>query len=378
MHTRLRLIFAFHHVQIDGDQIRQMQLYDRHITTGYHYRVMGKLRTIPEYAEDSDEDLDKVVTRLTDFEEFRHAYDCFPATVEETTRGHTLDAVADREWMEAERLSREEAISKVQRRYEIVCKFPIKLVLRVKPVEQRLERGVYESRLEAALLVHDHLLHWDSQSSLAIPQCVNLKTLPPVLTTSVLCGSKWSTYINKQRSKMESIVKSPPDKLHRKEIELLYKLTTEKDGLTAAVIHTMIDYNRNRQYHERDCNNRHFICDVTTAMGVKKLPEIKESLGEHLEQARLLCTDALTRTEFADHADLDDFVCSMHQTDTLSHLSIRDVEYLVAKYFFYHVRHWELSQCPEQWTCVQEHCQLKGLEQQLERLSLSSDKCVVL
>ena len=90
--------------------------------------------------------------------------------------------------------------------------------------------------------------------------------------------------------------------MHKEEIELLFKLTKEKDGLVDAVIKTVIDYNRNKQYHERECNNRHFIRDVTTAMGIKKLPEVRESLGTQLEQSRRLCMETLPRTDFVDHA----------------------------------------------------------------------------
>ena len=179
---------------------------------------------------------------------------------------------------------------------------------------------------------------------------------------------------------MQTIIKSPSDKLHRNEIDLLIKLTTRKDSLIAAVIKTVIDYNRNRQYHERDCNNHHFIRDVYCAIGVKRLPEIRGRLRKQLEQSKLLCMETLPRTEFVDHADLDSFICYYVDTNALSQLNIRDIEYLVGKYFQFHVKNWELLQHPQLWTCQQPNCQLRHLEEQLEKLSLTSKRtgCILL
>ena len=354
----------------------QDRLYERHVNRGYHARAVKKLQKLPKYAE---ADLDELATSLTEFEPFRTKYDCFPASVEETSKGYTMDAAADSVWVEANRLPRELAMSKVKERYEKVCKFPVKLVLRVKKREDdRPVMRTFGAQLDAALIVWDHILEWDS-SSLVIPKPVNLKTLPPTLMTSVLHESKWSTFVTNQQSKFKKVVRSPTDKLHRKEIDLLVKLTTKKDSLIAAMINTVIHYNRHKQYDERDCNNHHFIHDVTTAMGIKKLPAIGESLGALLERSRLLCVETLPRTEFVDHADLDDFIHHCCESSSLSELGICDVEYLIIKYFHFHVRHWELSHYPDQWTCQEPDCQLKCLEEQLDKLSLSSERpCAIM
>lgn len=344
---------------------------------GYHARVKNKLKKLPEYAEKSEEDLDKMVTNLTEFEPFRDKYDCFPVTVEATSKGYALEAIADGAGVEAQRLPHHIAKGKVEDRYENVCKLPVKLVLRIKPTEQAPVK-IFDAQLDVALLIFDHIFEWND-SSLVIPKRVDLNTLPPVLMTPVLHKSEWSTYVSNQRSKVRAAVKSRSDKLHKKEINLLFQLTTRKDGLISSIIKTVIDYNRNKQYHERTCNNQHFIEDVTRAMGVPKLPEIGESLGKQLEQSRQLCIETLPRSEFADHADLDDFVRYYCESDDLSQLHIRDIEYLVGKYFHYHVRHWEQSHHPDQWTCQEEDCQLNNLEEQLEKLSLSGErKCLIL
>ena len=361
-----------------GGGERQKQMYEQHVERGYPTRVAKKLRKIPEYAQMSDEEFDSLVTSLTEFEAFRNRFDCFPATVEETTKGYALDVTADKEWVEAERLPHDVARSKVKERYESVCKLPVKLVLRVKPTDQPAPGGTFDARLDAALLIWDHIFEWNS-SSLVIPDRVDLKTLPPAMMTSVLCGSKWATYVINQRSKMRSAAKSHPEKVHKKEIDLLFKLTTKKDDLIFAIIKTVVDYNRNKEYHKRDCNNHHFIRDVTNAMGIKQLPVIGESLGDLLEQSRRLCMDTLPRTDFVDHAELDGFIRYYSENNDLSRFTIKDIEYLIGKYFQFHLRNWELCDHPDKWTCQERDCQLGHLEEQLEKLSLSGErKCSIM
>ena len=336
--------------------------------------MVAKLRRLPDYTEASEEEVEEAVTNLTDFEPFRTKYDCFPAAVEETSKGFALEATADHEWIEAGQLPHIASRAKVEERYEKLSKLPVKLVLQSKQVPG----SVFDARLDAVLLIFDHVLKWD-ESSLVIPRRVNLKQLPPSLMTPILHGSEWSAYINNQRSKLQTVVQSRSDKLHKKEIDLIFKLTTKKDIVISAVINTVIHYNRHKQYDERDCNNLHFIHDVTTAMGIKKLPVIGESLGALLERSRLLCVETLPRTEFVDHADLDDFIRHCCESSSLSELGICDVEYLIIKYFHFHVRHWELSHYPDQWTCQEPGCQLKKLEKLLEKLALSDEKkCVIL
>ena len=209
-----------------------------------------------------------------------------------------------------------------------------------------------------------------------IPERVDLNTLPPTMMTSVLHGSKWSAYVTNQRSSMRRAAKSHPEKVHKKEVELLFKLTTKKDNVISAIIWTVLGYNRYKEYHKTDCNNDHFLRDITNAMGIKQLPNIGESLGNLLEQSRRFCMNTLPRTEFVDHAELDGFICN---NCDLSQLTIKDVEYLIGKYFQFHLRNWELSHHPDQWTCQERNCQLAHLEEQLEKISLSSErKCTIM
>ena len=354
--------------------VRQDEAYERHKNRGYHPKVTAKLRNLPEYAAASAEEVEIVLSNLTEYELFRTKYDCFPVAIEQISKGYTYEAMADLARIEAKQLHRDAAKSNVKERYKNLSRLPVRLMLQIKQAAQPPAK-IFDAQLDAVLLVVDHIIEWNA-TSLVLPRRIDLNKLPPTLMTPVLHGSEWSTYVSSQRSKVRTVVKSRSDKLHKKEIDLVFKLTTKKDGVISAIVKTAINYNRNKQYHERDCNNLHFIRDVTAAMGIKKLPEIGESLGRQLEQSRQLCMETLPRTEFADHAELDDFI---RDDDTLSRLNIRDVEYLIGKYFHFHVRHWERSNYPDQWTCQECDCQLKKLEEQLEILSLSSDrKCSIM
>ena len=354
--------------------VRQDEAFERHQHRGYHARVVAKLRNLPEYATANAEVIERVVSDLTECELFRTKYDCFSGAIEQISKGYTFEAMADLARIEADQLQHDAAKSKVRERYDSLSRLPVRLMLRIKQVDHPPAK-IFDAQLDAVLLVLDHIIEWNA-SSLVIPQHIDLNKFPPALMTPVLHGSEWSVYVSSQQSKMKGVVKSHSNKLHKKEINLIFKLTTRKDGVISAIVNTAVDYNKSKQYHEVDCNNHHFIRDVAAAMGIKRLPEIGESLGRQLEISRQLCKETLPRTEFADHAELDDFI---HDGDTLSQLNIRDVEYLIGKYFHFHVRHWERLNCPDQWTCEEYDCQLKTLEEQLDKLSLCSDrKCSIM
>lgn len=308
---------------------------------------------------------------LTAIELFREKYDCFQAIVEEPSKQLAIGASQDKVLIDQTQLHFREATGKVSERYEMFCKFPVKLVLRVKPTQRGTARSgdVVEAPLHAALLVSDHLFEWD-ESSLVIPSKVNITKLP-ALTTGILHGSEWFTYILNQRAKLDATISSPPDQLHNQEINLMFDLTTKRDDLINSVIKTVVNYNRNKVYHHRKCNNRHFIRDVTRALGVKKLPAFGVSLKQQLEKSRRRCNRTLSRTELANHANLDAYVSDLDD-ETLNDLGIVDLEYLVGKYFHYHVESWELCPDPDQWSCQEVNCQLAKLEEQLEKRALSS------
>lgn len=354
--------------------VGQDEAFERHQHRGYHARVVGKLRDLPEYATASAEVIERAVSNLTECELFRTKYDCFSGAIEQTSKGYTYEAMADLARIEAEQLQHDAAKCKVRERYNSLSRLPVRLMLQIKQTDQPPAK-IFDAQLNAVLLVFDHIIEWNA-SSLVMPRRVDLNNFPPTLMTPVLHGSEWSSYVSSQQAKLKGVIKSHSNKLHKKEIDLVFKLTTKKDGVISAIVKTAVNYNKNKLYHEEDCNNYHFIQDVTAAMGIRRLPEIRESLGRQLEISRQLCTETLPRTEFADHAELDDFVCD---GDILSQLNIRGVEYLIGKYFHFHVRNWERSTCPDQWTCKEHNCQLKPLEEQLDKLSLSSDrKCSIM
>ncbi len=345
-----------------------------HIPKGYYSKVMAKLRDLPEYAKKPDHELHYLVEALTEVESFRVNYECFRAIVETPIETLTMELSLDKDLVDRTQLQRSVATDNVAERYARVCKFPVKLVLRVKP--SQCGGSVGESSLHAALLISDHLFEWDERS-LVIPKKVDF-TKQPTLTTGVLHGSEWFTYIVQKRSKLDEVLTSPPGTLHENEIDLMFELTTKKDDLIKSVIKSVTDYNRHKQYHSRSCNNRHFIQDVAGALGVKKLPAFGASLKQQLEKSKRQCSRTLSRADLTTHDNLDAYVNGLGE-EKLHELAVVDIEYLVGKYFFFHVEKWEQSQAPDQWTCQQRNCQLTHIEEQLERTALSSQSnCVLL
>ena len=353
------------------DQVVAIQT---HTPKGYYSKVMTKLRKLPEYAEKPDLELHDLAEALTEVESFRANYECFRAVVETPIETLTLELSLDKDLVDQTQLQRSVATNKVAERYKRVCQFPVKLVLRVKPSQR--DRSVREASLHAALLVSDHLFEWDERS-LIIPKKVDF-TKQPALTTGILYGSEWFTYVVQRQSRLNDVLSSPPGTLHEKEVDLMFELTTKKDDLIKSVIKSVIDYNRHKKYHNRLCNNRHFIQDVTAALGVKKLPAFGASLKQQLGKTERQCSQKVSRADLTTHDNLDVYVSGLSE-EQLCELSVVDLEYLVGKYFQFHVEDWERSLAPDQWTCQQRNCQLTRIEEQLERTALSRrSNCVLL
>lgn len=338
---------------------------------------MTKLQQLPEYAENTDHELHDLVEVLTEVELFRAYYECFRAVVETPVETLTMESSMDKDLIDRTQLQQSVAADKVAERYKRVCKFPVKLVLRIKPAQCGSPSGnVGKASLHAALMISDHLFEWDERS-LVIPKKVDFSK-QPALMTGILYGSEWFTYIVQKRSRLDEVITSPPGSLHEKEIDLMFELTTKKDDLIKSVIKTVVDYNRKKRYHRTSCNHRHFIQDVTTALGINKLPGFGASLKQQLDKARQRCSRKISRANLATHADLDAYVTDLGE-EKLQELTSFDLEYLVGKYFFFHVESWEQSPAPDQWTCQEGNCQLTNIEEQLERSALSSQSnCVLL
>lgn len=351
--------------------------FESHAPKGYYSRVAVKLRQVPKYAEMSDQEIHCMVEMLTSVEEFRASYKCFQDIVEAPSEGLAIDASSDKELVDRTQLHPEQATGKIAERYEKICKFPVKLVLCVKPnrPSQEPPGSVVESSLHAALLVSDHLFEWD-KSSLVIPRKTDLAR-QPALTTGILYESEWFTYIVRQRSKLEATISSPPDRIHDQEINLMFDLTTKKDDLVKSVLRVVVNYNQNKTYDQKKCNNQHFIGEVTKALGVKKLPAFGASLKQQLEQSKQQCSRALARAQLTNHVLLDEYICNIGE-EKLRDLTVFDLEYLVGKYFHYHVEAWERSADPDQWCCQEAKCQLNNIEKQLEIKALSSQSSCAL
>ena len=355
----------------------QQDAIQAHTPKGYYSKVMGKLQKLTEHATKPAHELHSLVEALTEVESYRANYECFRVIVEVPSETLAIESLEDKYLVDQTQLHHSTATDKVVARYERVCKFPVKLVLCIKPAPRGSpSRSVSDASLHAAVLISDHLFEWDERS-LVIPKKVDF-TKQPALTTGILYGSEWFTYIVQQRSRLEGAITSPPDSLHKQEIDLMFELTTKKDDLLKSVIKTVISYNRNKMYDPRSCNNRHFILDVTKALGIKKLPAFGASLKQQLEKSNRQCSRKLSRADLSTHINLDVYVISLSE-EKLHELTVVDLEYLVGKYFFFHVDDWEQSLAPDQWTCQHKNCQLAQLEKQLEKTALSSQSnCVLL
>ena len=356
----------------------QQEAFQRHFPKGYYSRVTAKVQSVPEHNQKSEKEIHDLVEALTSVESYREKYSCFHAIVEETCEQHMLVASVDKDLIDKAQLHHKLATDKVNERYSEITKFPVKLVLCIKPDQHGGDGGsrIFDAPLHLAISIADHLFEWD-ETSLVIPRKSDPAKVP-ALTTGILYGSLWFTYVINQKSKLDDTVASPPDCLHDREIELMIQLTAKKDELIKDFITTIVDYNKNKTYNSKSCNNRHFVRDLARALGIKSLPVFGTSIKQQLEKSRKRCSRRLSRAELSTHGNLDTYISGLGEAK-LSELTILDLEYLVGKYFHCHVESWEASPKPDQWACPEaNNCQLGKIEEQLERTALSGQSSCVL
>ena len=338
--------------------------------------MSAKLRSLDEHRQKSEDEIHELVEVFTNVESFREKYSCFQAVVEESSERHMLDASLDKDLIDKSQLHLKQATEKVTERYKEVTKFPVKLVLSIKPGSVQSTSGsVAQAPLHIAISIADFLFEWN-ESSLVVPRNAN-EAKKPALTTGVLYDSDWFTYVVSQQSKLDDTIASPPDCLHDREIEFMIQLTTKKDDIIKSFITTIIDYNKNKMYDCRTCNNRHFVQDLAKALGVRRLPAFGASLKEQLDKSRKKCNRRLSRADLSSHSKLDAYVSELGE-DKLFELTVPDLEYLVGKYFHHHIESFEASAAPDQWSCQEANCQLGKIEEQLERTALSEQSSCVL
>lgn len=317
--------------------------------TGYIGRVSAKLRD--KYPDKSTLELQNLAEILASEEQFRAKY--VSEIIDGLSERLVLEATTAQSELENNQLPPSEALELSRKQLQAASNIPIKFL-----VHTRCTYGqdkIVDAPLEGFLLIGNHAMQWN-ESSLVNPIEVSaLQESRPVYKGSVKLKG-WSDFLKKQQPRIRKAIEERGSEL---EVTVLYDLTQEKDKVFEAFVRVCVEYNRNKQYDSKTCNNQHFIKEVCHACGIKNPPEICPSIKKQL---KTLKPSRKVKRNFVEHKDLDDFVKQELEAKNLEAYKPNDIDYLIGQYFLFHIANWNESNSLDGWKCMVPECQLEELE----------------
>lgn len=262
-----------------------------------------------------------------------------------------------------------------EERFTKLCDLPLKLILTPLCVGGRVI-SKFASLLEmqfgplhAALQVGDVILEWND-SSLVVPHFAEHDD--QLMKTDVRHLTDWVNFTSGEVPRVREAIQSLD---YRKQIELIYKVTAEKQRLIDNLVDVIVTYNQQYYYDIIRRNCQHFVTDALRALGVTEPIEFTGGLGEYFRALKQGRSKAL-HAKFTDHVHLDNYVREKEQSGEISQLTKHDLEYLLAQYFRYHLeqktrlqqdnKEVELSE----WGCEVKRCGMERLEKRIDFESL--------
>ncbi len=330
---------------------------------GYSSRVLTKLRNHPDFRELTVTEQERKCEVLSEKESFRQEY--FSRYIDITSQSIVLEACKDQSNPECRSASEQQRRS--GDRFEKIFDVQVNLILRSPDCNAKSKIFPVQS----ALQVGDYAYEWN-ETSLVVPIELEKLTSRPHLLSPVLEQTKWSDMLEKERDNVQQAI-SHND--YSMEIKLHYDLTQKKDQLLHAFMSTIIKFNRDHTYNRWRCNNQTFLTQAMKSLGIKK-PQLSNSIGKYIGQFKP--TKKISR-KISSHEELDAFVGEVLELQFLK----KDIEYLIAKYFLFHVSDWEEepeseskgSSDNDNWKCSVLECKLPELERTLKELTSISSPC---
>ena len=262
-----------------------------------------------------------------------------------------------------------------EQRFTKLCDLPLKLILTPLCVGGRVI-SKFASLLEmqfgplhAALQVGDVILEWND-SSLVVPHFAEHDD--QLMKTDVRHLTDWVSFTSGEVPRVREAIQTLD---YRKQIELVYKVTAEKQRLIDSLVEVIVMYNRQCYYDIIRRNCQHFVMDALKALGVNEPIEFTGGLGEYFKALKQGRSRAL-HAKFTDHVHLDSYVREKEQTGEINQLTKHDLEYLLAWYFRYHLEQKTQLQRDNKeeelcrWSCEVKGCCMERLEQRIDFESL--------
>jgi hypothetical protein len=284
--------------------------------------------------------------------------DAYEAVVEGVSEGE-MDFTHSRE------VSR--AVGRSESRFNDICDLPLKLVL-IPLHRGRKVANVFASLLEmrfgpmhAALQVGNVVLEWND-SSLVTPHLCAYED--QVMEVNVQPHSKWVEYTAQHRPQMQRAAQTLD---FSEQIELTYKITSQKKVLIDALIQLIIKYNKGYYYNLFDRNCQHFVLDALKVLEVDIPEQLPGGLGEYYKALVKGKTPSVP-DEFKTHSDLDRYVTCKVAEKAIDGMPQHDLEFLLALYFRFHLESrakLKDSRALEAWQCGEDQCRIEEVQRRI-------------
>ena len=307
-------------------------------------------------------ELDKEIEKFSEFEPFREAY--LSKYIDSTSKDLVLQTSVDESGV-----SEDEKLKQAGARFDKLSNLNLNLVIRA-PSRGVSRTAAEKSPILFGLQVGDYVFEWN-ETSLVVPVDFKQVQFEPLLLSPIQMETSWPGVFDEGGGYLkQGIEEAIQNKDYTMQISLQYELTEKKDKLLKKFINTVLQYNRNKKFNKRSCNNQTFLSDVMKSFGIKRPTKFFSStIQQHIKS--LKPSSDLKQKKMTSHHELDAIVKEAESES----LAKEDIEFLIAKYFLFHVSSWEGEQeggSSNKWECSRE-CQLCHLEKLLERrTSISS------
>ena len=304
----------------------------------YLLDVVRKLRNLEDFQGLSEEELNNKADELTDPVKLWSLY----------FSGVVLDPARDHIEMNLQGVSESEATPSSEAHAGQTHSIPIKL--RIVPVRSRGQYGAqsftslmleHYGALHASLLVCDAVqLEW-STAGLVVPTG---KAIPPDAQEASAKLATAGELSDQHYSTIEEVIVQEFEAAHIKKERM--------DRL----INIVSRYNKSYFYHPifRSCQK--FVADSMSSLGYPVHPELEGSLGNYYKEVKKGVKQSLT---FNSHADLDTYV--EHALESRG-VTLPEAEYLMSRYFLFHVTSMTESKTVDRWQCQVQSCRMAQLE----------------
>ena len=218
--------------------------------------------------------------------------------------------------------------------------------------------------LHTALQVGNVVLEWND-SNLVTPYLCAAED--QILELDVQKHSKWVEYTTQHGDDMQRAAR---ELNFTEQIELTYKITTEKKHLIDNLIKVIIQYNKYHYYNLFDRNCQHFVMDALDALEVRIPKQLPGGLGKYFKALVAGRTPSLQK-QFKTHSALDHYVMQQESMDSMPQ---HDLEFLLALYFRFHLE--SKAKLKDNgvalgaWQCREPGCRMGEVERLIKMESL--------